>query len=177
MPIVSPSEREQFLERLPTGLRGLCRGETRNGLLDYRCRVSPLMVYQGSTDGIIPAAWDRVDGPPVVPLWESDVDLTAWRGGLFSDFVEIDVEDPEDPVQIAKTPEGLLAYVFFFLIQDLGGAAQLSERPDDMVLLQSLATDLGFKNLDEILVLERDLSTDPSWLSRLLEFTTSVRSS
>tara|TARA_R110002124_G_scaffold57984_6_gene162069 strand:- start:65 stop:589 length:525 start_codon:yes stop_codon:yes gene_type:complete len=172
MPLVSLQKRSKLLEELKTGLRSLSLGELTNEYLEYRCRISPLLCYESSEEGgFLPASWDKSEAPEIVPLWECDLTMIAMRG---EEYLEIDWENIEDITLIARSEQGLLSYVFFYLIEDLGGANQLMNQKQDYESLLQLSREMGFEHLKAVIEFQRNHGADFNCVDLLLEFTLSI---
>ena len=121
----------------------------------YRCAK----VYK------LAAMGDQVPGPPLVDLWECGDSITACRmnQGVL-EFVEFNVEHPEDIEVIATSEQGLLAHVFI----------ELSEDEDDDQLLRDAAASVGYRWLEETLRFQSQNGGDPEYRRKLREFVLSI---
>lgn len=145
MPIVSYADRTQYLLSHYPILLPLCAPERLPSIVSHRMNAELPFCYGKSKSGSpIPVGWDSPD-TRVVPLWENANGIVAIRLRHDSlDFVQINFEDPSDVDVIARSINGLLFYVFYFLIESAGdNAAELSE-------IKQLANCLKFEMLDAV---------------------------
>lgn len=172
MPIISLHLRSKRLEVLKIGLRELSLGEVVDQQLAYRCHTSDLYCYASSeTGGPLPATWDGESAPEIVPLWECELSLLALRD---KEFVEIDYDDLEDLTVIARSEQGILAYLFFYLVEDLGGAQHLNQGNHESESLLRLNSQLQFKHLEDIIDFQRRSGSEINCHDLLLNYTRSI---
>jgi hypothetical protein len=174
--IVSSAERIVELESLDPGLRDLSLGVIRDDLLSFRCRSSPLYAYSESEDAAeLSVAWEPGPGSRVVPLWECDASLIAAVRNRGTRYVEIDMEDPENVLEIGSSSQALLAYLLYYIIEDLGGTRRIRNGPGDSERrVRALASRLGFTHLDELLNLHAAVAAEPEAIAKLLAYTDSL---
>ncbi|WP_145453702.1 hypothetical protein [Gimesia panareensis] len=157
---------------MKTGLRELSLGEVIDQHLAYRCNVSALQCYTSSeTGGPLPASWDADSAPEIVPLWECDLSLLALRD---EEFVEIDYEALEDLTVIARSEQGMFAYLFFYLIEDLGGSQCFKQGNQEYDSLLRLNSQLRFEHLEDILNFQRQYGSEINCRDLLLNYTRSI---
>lgn len=143
MPIVSKSKRAEYLEQRHPVLHKLCVPANVPTILEFRLNTKLPFCYGRSNDGSpVPADWDE-EGVSVIPLWESASGLIAIRGNRGAEeFVQINYEDANDVEIIAKSVDGLFAYLFYFLIESNGGPGT-----EGFADIQNLAAHLEFDKL------------------------------
>lgn len=163
MPIVSKAERSHYLEDTEPILFKLCVANELPTILSYRCNTKLPFCYGASVESAsIPAEWDSPN-LKVIPLWETgaSVTATAVEDGE-TKYIQFNFEDPNDVEFIAKSPKGLLLYVFYFLVESL-------DREDEGELqeIQQLAPYVEFDKLDLVFGLVDQIATEPNYASLL----------
>lgn len=173
MPLVSEEMRNIELEKLPSGIRKLCTGSIKHERLDYRCRTSNMYCYSISNTGeSFQTSWDSVEKPQILPLWECDLSLVAKRG---DEFVEIDYEDPEELLIISFSIQGVLAYLFYYLVEDFGGGDTLLKSSNqELKELENISDEVGFNHLMDVLKLQIEIGSHYDCSDKLLMFTKSL---
>ena len=169
MSIVSKSERSRYLQQHYPVLFKLCVAGELPKILTYRCNTELPFCY-GATErsSPIPAGWDS-DSVKVIPLWENGSGLTAVRVTLGkAEFVQISYENPSDVEVLAKSIDGLLTYLLYFLVESAAG-----QEDDEFVEIQELASYLEFDKLALVVNLVKRQASDPDYES-LFEVTRSM---
>ncbi len=168
MPMVSKLERSEYLQATHPVLFKLCVAHPVPSILEFRCNTNLPFCYGRSDAGFpIPAAWDT-EQVKVIPLWETATSLNAVRLGSEEEFIEINYEDVNDVLIIAKSVDGLFSYLFYFLIESVGGKE--AKRFAD---IEALASYLSFNKLDVVMELIPRLHGKPDYES-LWQFTRSL---
>ena len=139
MPHVRQDQRLVALERLglsPT-LLALASERWPHPAFEFRCGY-PYRCY---------AVPDEHWPEPLVPLWECTETVVGCRpegGGLV--FLDWYLESPDPPQPIARTEQGLLFWLFSYLVEDEewdGEAAALGR-------LRQMATAVGFRHFERL---------------------------
>jgi hypothetical protein len=176
MPVVTQSRRAELVITLAGGIRSLAEGRLEDPIVRFRCQTEPLKLYLESDGGVLPVSWDDVEGPELVPLWDSDQTICIWRRSPGAeDFIEFELEAPEDLVRIAVAPRGVLTYEMFFVIEDLGGARLIEADEAKRSRLLRIAEQIGFEEVDRVLELQRQLRSEPRCIERLLAHTNTLQ--
>ena len=136
MPIIPDSQRLEALRRLglsePLILQSA--GEQQHPYFWYRCLGPPQLVYQGA---------GAPDGCLLYPLWDClDVVTAVWQPGGRLQFIEFNVQTPEEYAVLARSEQGLWARVFDLLHDDY-----ITEQREDFVVPAQI---FGFRFLDEL---------------------------
>jgi hypothetical protein len=164
MLMVSKLARSEYLQTTHPILFKLCVAYPVPSILEFRCNTALPWSDEGS---LIPAAWDT-DEVKVIPLWEGGSTLTAIRVSSDEEFIQINYEDPNDLLVIAKSVDGLFTYLFYFLVESAGG-----KEAEGFNEIEELASYLRFDKLDIVMELIRRLYGKPDYES-LSAFTRSV---
>lgn len=130
MPVIAPEDRIDEMRRLGLSepLVRLASGEVLHPAIST-CYVGPPAYVCGG--------WDDEgryypDGPTFVPFWSfADCVQGVWEVAGQLTFLDLHVEDPDNPAVLARTEQGFLAWMFTQLYEanwdDPEGLAQLRE--------------------------------------------------
>jgi hypothetical protein len=131
--------RRQALELLglSPGIVALAMGEWPTEAFEFRCgRLDRSLALPA---GVWP--------PDALPLWECCGSIVGCRragGGL--EFIGLDVEVPGNVHRLARSEEGLLFWLFSYLIED----QDWDDEPSARRAIAHAAAALGFRRLDEV---------------------------
>jgi hypothetical protein len=136
MGVVPEDERVAALRRLGISepvIRLSC-GENIHDLLSISCEGPPWEVYHNA---------EVPDGPPFVPLWEFAEGVTGlWEKAGRLEFIEFDVEGPDQYWVLAHSEQGFLAWLLLWHYQNRDDL----EWPD----FREPAEAIGFQFLSEL---------------------------
>jgi len=168
MPIVSKTQRSDYLKQHHPILYKLCVAAGLPSLLEFRINTDLPFCYGRSDRGSpIPAEWDD-ESVSVIPLWETPSGVIAIRTlREREEFVYITYEDAGDVKIIAKSTDGLFAYLFYFLVESCDGSES-----DEFSAIARLASYLEFDKLDAVIEAMVKFAEDPDYES-LWQFTRS----
>jgi hypothetical protein len=99
--------------------------------------------------GYVYGDWDEDEGffpggPTFVPFWSfADSVQGVWEadGGL--EFIDLNVEDPDNPIMLARTEQGFLAWMFTDLYESNW------DDPEDFARLPQAAKAVGYRHFAE----------------------------
>jgi hypothetical protein len=116
---------------------------------EYRC--------QAVDDPKVDNGGEPPPGPPFTTLWECNDTVTGfWRrdGGI--EFIEFDIEAPEDYHLISRSTQGLFAWTFFWLVED----EDWDDAEAALGRLREAALAVGFVHLDDVLRIQEAGSSE-----------------
>jgi hypothetical protein len=138
VPIFPQAGRLDELRRLGLSdpLVRLAGGELVHPAFDPRFVGPPMYVYGRDEDAVsVP------DGPSLVPLWSfADGVQGVWEVGDALQFIDYDIEAPDEFEIIARTEQGFLAWMFITLHEHLW------DDRDDFEALAEAAEVVGYRH-------------------------------
>lgn len=176
MSIVSKLDRKKYISQYCRELYVICFEESKADWLDFRCNRELLYVYSSTTNEFnLPVAWDD-NGLKIVPLWECGTNLFAMRckNGCNKDFIKIDYEDADEVIVISESYQGLIAYLIYYIVEDMGGAEEI-ENTDTLKELAAFSKTIGFRYLIDIIEFQKINCKEIELSSLLIEYTRSIK--
>ena len=150
------NERQKKLKALgvPIEIVKLVTQEDQNTLFEYRC--GPLhYTYEHDT---LPNG--------ITVLWECTYGIVGIRSkGQGLEYVEFDIETPDEIEIIATSEQGLFFWLFSYLIED----QDWDDEIESLKLLRNGANTVGFSLLEEVLTFQEQYGANIDYGQRLLE--------
>ncbi len=168
MAIVPEQNRLRALEslNLSAPVIALCSGEEvhPHPSFWYRCQA-PHSIYHGGT------------GPDlglILPFWECTTTVTAAlmgdAGHAGPTFIEFSLEYPDEYIAFAVSEQGLLAYLFWYLIED----QDWHDKQKCTRVLTEAATAVGFRHLQKMLEFQQMHGDKSNYSELLAQYTRNI---